>query len=175
MSVPGYSAWSVTAGEQPTTAYWNILGSNDAAFNTMLSGPNTINGNVLQNASVTGVQLASYLTQRNNNGANVIEQAAIIQTGWVAVHISGSQTNATSAVTFPIPYTNVPIVIATFGGDTAGNTSTLGAGGANVQAAMGMARSVTTTGASITANTGNSSNTWPSGTTVYIHWFAIGV
>jgi microcystin-dependent protein len=30
----GYTAWSVTVGEQPTTAYWNILGSNDASFNT---------------------------------------------------------------------------------------------------------------------------------------------
>lgn len=57
MPVPGYSAWSVTAGEQPTTSYWNILGSNDAAFNTMLSGPNTINGNVLEYGTVTGLDL----------------------------------------------------------------------------------------------------------------------
>jgi hypothetical protein len=29
-----YATWSVIAGEQPTTAKWNILGSNDGAFNT---------------------------------------------------------------------------------------------------------------------------------------------
>lgn len=29
-----YAAWSVVAGEQPTTAKWNILGSNDSSFNT---------------------------------------------------------------------------------------------------------------------------------------------
>ena len=29
-----YAAWSVIAGEQPTTSKWNILGSNDAAFNS---------------------------------------------------------------------------------------------------------------------------------------------
>lgn len=34
MSSSIYQAWSVTVGEQPTTAYWNILGSNDASFNT---------------------------------------------------------------------------------------------------------------------------------------------
>lgn len=34
MASSGYTPWSVTAGEIPTTAYWNILGSNDASFNT---------------------------------------------------------------------------------------------------------------------------------------------
>lgn len=34
MASSGYTAWSVTAGEIPTTAYWNLLGSNDASFNT---------------------------------------------------------------------------------------------------------------------------------------------
>lgn len=29
-----YQPWAVTAGEIPTTAYWNLLGSNDASFNT---------------------------------------------------------------------------------------------------------------------------------------------
>lgn len=33
MSSSGYTPWAVTLGEQPTTAYWNILGSNDASFN----------------------------------------------------------------------------------------------------------------------------------------------
>jgi hypothetical protein len=28
-----YTAWSVIAGEQPTAAKWNILGTNDASFN----------------------------------------------------------------------------------------------------------------------------------------------
>jgi hypothetical protein len=34
MASTGYYAWAVTAGEQPTTAYWNILGTNDASFNS---------------------------------------------------------------------------------------------------------------------------------------------
>jgi len=34
MASSGYTPWSVTVGEQPTTVYWNLLGSNDASFNT---------------------------------------------------------------------------------------------------------------------------------------------
>lgn len=34
MSATGYTPWVVTVGEQPTTAYWNLLGSNDASFNS---------------------------------------------------------------------------------------------------------------------------------------------
>lgn len=33
MSSTGYTPWVVTVGEQPTTAYWNLLGANDASFN----------------------------------------------------------------------------------------------------------------------------------------------
>lgn len=32
-----YSAWSVIAGETPTATKWNILGSNDADFDTRVS------------------------------------------------------------------------------------------------------------------------------------------
>jgi hypothetical protein len=34
MPSSGYTAISFTAGEQPTTAKWNLVGSNDASFNT---------------------------------------------------------------------------------------------------------------------------------------------
>lgn len=34
MASSGYATWTVTAGEVPTTSKWNILGGNDAAFNT---------------------------------------------------------------------------------------------------------------------------------------------
>lgn len=44
MSQSGYTPWVVTAGEIPTTAYWNILGANDASFNT----GNGFNDNILQ-------------------------------------------------------------------------------------------------------------------------------
>ena len=48
MSASGYVAWAVTAGEIPTTAYWNILGFNDASFNT----GNGFNDSILQNRHI---------------------------------------------------------------------------------------------------------------------------
>lgn len=50
MSQSGYIAWNVTAGEVPTTAMWNILGANDAAFNT---------GNGFNDGAIIGRHLAS--------------------------------------------------------------------------------------------------------------------
>lgn len=43
-NVPGYVANTFTAGEQPTTTVWNELWSNDAAFNSFLTGPNITYG-----------------------------------------------------------------------------------------------------------------------------------
>lgn len=59
MSSSGYVPWSVTAGEVPTTAYWNLLGSNDASFNT----GNGFNDGIIinrhmANSSVTGNNLS---------------------------------------------------------------------------------------------------------------------
>jgi len=113
-------------------------------------------------------------TGRQNNTSNTVTNPRI-ETGWVAIPVSSTTPNATIVITFGSAFTSVPIVLATFGGDTAGASSTLGAGGANVQAAAAMARTVSTTGATLTAGTFNSSFNWTSGNTVYIHWIAIGV
>lgn len=51
MSASGYTAWSVTAGEIPTTAYWNILGSNDASFN---------NGNGINDSAIVTRHIAPH-------------------------------------------------------------------------------------------------------------------
>jgi hypothetical protein len=45
-----YSAWSVIAGEQPTTSKWNILGTNDASFN---------DGTGIATNAITGAKLAT--------------------------------------------------------------------------------------------------------------------
>lgn len=55
--VPGYTAISFTAGEQPTTAKWNLVGSNDAAFNAALTGSGTISGAVLEADTIAASSL----------------------------------------------------------------------------------------------------------------------
>jgi hypothetical protein len=44
-----YAAFSVVFGEQPSASKWNILGTNDAYFNTLFTGPGTISSIVLTN------------------------------------------------------------------------------------------------------------------------------
>ena len=123
--------------------------------------------------SITNV--SNFGFSRRNNTTNITEAGAKIQTGWVAIAVASTTPNASATITFPVAFTNVPIVNCTFGGDTAGATSTLGSGAANVQGAGAMARSVTTTTFIATAGTFNAANNWTSGNTVYIHWTAIGV
>lgn len=37
-----YASWSVVAGEQPSAAKWNILGTNDAFFEDFIIGTNSV-------------------------------------------------------------------------------------------------------------------------------------
>src|SRR6185312_5595708 len=55
MPSSGYTAISFTAGEQPTTAKWNLVGSNDASFNN----GNGFNDNILitRHFATSGLQL----------------------------------------------------------------------------------------------------------------------
>lgn len=58
MPSSGYTLWSVVAGEQPTTAKWNILGNNDAAFNTGVGFNDSavINRHLAINAITSGIK-----------------------------------------------------------------------------------------------------------------------
>jgi hypothetical protein len=128
--------------------------------------------NALEPGSIVGSLISSYSTNRDNNGTNVTETIASLQTGWVCGQ-PGVAANINFNVTFPIVFTNVPIVIAVMGGDTAGVTSTLGAGGANVNNAIAEAISISTTGFVLRVYTPNGGN-WAANNTVYAQWMAIG-
>jgi hypothetical protein len=55
-----YAAWSVIAGEQPTTSKWNILGTNDASFNDGSGLAFTTNNVVPANALKTNTIALGY-------------------------------------------------------------------------------------------------------------------
>lgn len=63
MPSSGYAAWSVIAGEQPTAAKWNILGSNDAAFN---------NGNGFEDGILIARHFANNAVPGNGIATNAI-------------------------------------------------------------------------------------------------------
>lgn len=75
-----YSSWSVVFGEQPSAAKWNILGTNDAHFNTLLGAVGVRNpycfkaydsaGTTLTDASFIKIALATEVYDYNNNFAS---------------------------------------------------------------------------------------------------------
>ena len=115
----GYSAWSVVFGEQPSAAKWNILGSNDAAFNNA--------GGVL----AAGLALASGQTGGVSTQANAGSAGGTIY--WINLGgiklmwgVTTSQTiggaapaSATLGITFPAFFTTVQAAIPVSGGISA--------------------------------------------------------
>ncbi len=120
---------------------------------------------------INGAQLPTI--NRQNNGSNITEASVLTQHGWKAGQ-PGVAATLQITVTFPVAYTNVPTVIATFGGDTTTVTSTLGSGGANVNNAIVEAITVSTTGFVMRFVSLGGTN-WAANNTVYGHWVATGV
>jgi len=115
-----YTAWSVVFGEQPTAAKWNQLGTNDAGFK---DGTNIDNLAILTrhlaDANVTSAKLAEtfFRARRQDNTTNSNLTGLRIQYGWGYCTAPGSTTYSnTKTVTFPTPFTGVPIVFATGAG-----------------------------------------------------------
>lgn len=75
-----YASWSVVFGEQPSAAKWNILGTNDSTFNTLLGTYGVKNpycfraidsgGTTLTDATHVQIALATEVYDYNNNFAS---------------------------------------------------------------------------------------------------------
>jgi hypothetical protein len=59
-----YSSWSVVFGEQPSAAKWNILGTNDAAFNngTGIPSANSVSAYVATSEGTTSTSFVDLAT-----------------------------------------------------------------------------------------------------------------
>lgn len=131
-----------------------------------------ISGSKIADSTVSGAKISTYKVLRQNHTTNITETTAIMQSGW-KYGTPGVSNVINFTVTFPNAFTNVPIVTTAYGGDTAGATTTLGAGGLNVNNAFSEgAQSVTTTGFTVRIKTDGGN--WAAGNTVYMHWIAIG-
>lgn len=115
MSSSGYQAWSVTAGEIPTTSKWNTLGSNDASFNT----GNGFNDAIIQPrhfgravipGSALGIQsvLFTYLNSSPSIGTGVWVPVGY-NTTWIN---SGAIPYVVNGTQITVPYTGLYRVIA---------------------------------------------------------------
>lgn len=110
--------------------------------------------------------------KRNNNGSNVDEANAILQSGWqVITNAVASQISI--AITFPKAYIAPPIVTLGCAGDAATN---LGYGGGGVYLAQGIivrANSITTSGFTLTCSKADGTS-FAAGFT-WVTWIAVGV
>jgi hypothetical protein len=110
---------------------------------------------------------------RQDDTTNTYQRGnTVILTGWGYL-TPGVSPFMNETVTFGITFTQRPIVTASYGGDTAGATSTYGSGGANVKNATCGAISITTTGFTLRGQTTDASS-WAAGNTAYYQWMAIG-
>ena len=106
MPSSGYTAISFTAGEQPTTAKWNLVGSNDASFNT---GNGFNDGVIVTRHIASGIQLRPSENLPYKFSAYLNSAQTPIAASWTLVNLntiswdSGSNFNtATHLFTAPI-------------------------------------------------------------------------
>lgn len=141
-----YQSWSVVFGEQPSAAKWNILGTNDADFDTRTT------------------------VKRQDNTSNSDKTNPRILTGW-GVETATATSVLSDTVTFGLTFAQRPIVVICPGGDDTAGGTTYGDGGAERNNFYVEAHTITTTG--FTARMVSALN-WTSGDTVFYHWIAIG-
>jgi len=110
MAATGYNAWAVTAGEQPTTAYWNILGANDASFNSgngfndgIILSRHLANGSVLTPAMAPTYK---YVHGTISNGTG--SRTAVTTSGL----INGTTTTYTTGATNEVLFITIATLVA---------------------------------------------------------------
>lgn len=123
-----YTAWSVVFGEQPSAAKWNLLGSNDAEFNSMI---------VHTSGGLTTLNDIRTQTDNSDSIASATTDNFFVQFGWGQREGDGTA-SISSTVTFPTAFTSILGVAVSHGAakatsaaaDITGLVSAAGAGAA---------------------------------------------
>lgn len=97
-----YSSWSVVFGEQPSAAKWNILGTNDAEFNSMI---------VHTAGGLTTFNDIRYQRDDANSITSETKDTVLIQTGWGQI-VGDGTAKVEETVTFPTAFDEILNVIA---------------------------------------------------------------
>lgn len=142
----GFSPDSFSAGEQPTTAKWNKLWSNDQSFN---------DGTGIGSNAITGDKIASYRVPSQADTTNTTQTAAKVQVGWGQILGNGTG-SMTKSVTFPIAITTPLAISINFIGYKSGGSAAAAITEFNTKVGAGAfieAINLTTTG--FTANFSN--------------------
>lgn len=98
-----YASWSVTFGEQPSASKWNILGTNDAYFATIVGTAGVFNVGSDGFHRINGFRSKAISTSTTNSNV-------MIQSGWDFIQGNGSAP-ISKAITFPTAYTSTPFMV----------------------------------------------------------------
>lgn len=174
-----YQAWSVVFGEQPSAAKWNILGTNDATFDTLLGTYGVRNpycfrayasGNttIADNAD-TKVLFATEEYDHNNNFSSSTYTAPITGIYHFDGKVAFNTTIASGVLAYPLIYVNGASV---FTGMALGSAFTTAAaftisGDVSVTAAQTVELWMYQDSGGTEATQASQSNTWFSGHLVH--------
>lgn len=135
------------------------------------------NGKIRLAGDLSGTAAAptvvTHSIQRQDNTTNTTVTAAKVQAGWGFIANVTSTDAVTKTVTFPVAFTQIPIVTATQGGDNASST-TYGSGANAVEGRLLIkAYSISTTGFTVQIRTGGATNLGAGNS--FFQWIAVGV
>lgn len=169
-------SWAVVYGEVPSATRWSELGLND---NSLATGAGIddlaiLTRHIAANA-ITGAKIANYKAYIQRDTTNTTENAAIIQAGWGRFNPAPNTPTAIENVTFPTPFTTLPIVLISPAGGVAANTNAPypGTSTSYTDNQQAVANNQSTTGFSATL-TRQGGATFSNATTIFYTWIAIG-
>jgi hypothetical protein len=118
-----------------------------------------------------GLTKVSVLEQLNTT--NGYKHNSVILTGW-GIFAQGAAANKSEAVTFGITFAAIPIVLATYGGDSAAANTSYGSGGNTVKGPVCIkAHTLTTTGFTAHIHTSDGTS-WGATDNTFYQWLAVG-
>lgn len=121
-----------------------------------------------------GAQIKNLPATRHDNTVKTKQTNVRMEYGWGAITISGAAASGVQeVVAYDAPFTEIPTVTLTFGGDQTSGAEALGSGQNTIH---GFA-AAKVTGLSVNgfnAYLWTPSGTWPVGAVVYYHWMAVG-
>lgn len=95
-----YASWSVTFGEQPSAAKWNILGTNDAYFDSLV-GSGTVWGNW-----PSGPTYANITVGNGTVTAKYAQIGKLVHCRWVLALGTTSSIGTGPTISLPVTATN---------------------------------------------------------------------
>lgn len=142
-----FSPFAILTAEEVNDLVENI----EAVASGTGIGDGAVTSNTLAQSAVTSDKLveAFFRGRYQSDATNSAPTGLIVQYGWGSLRGPGNATNTTKAVTFPQPFSGIPVVIASYAGGSSSPIASLSDAtttGSNTSNRTGGASAITATG-----------------------------